>query len=108
MKEQIKEMYGDVRNAIVRNSAVDLSRGCILAVYFDGVTRELYDDGYRKQSEGEWIITNNRNLEIIRECSHCHAKTYYPIALRFNCRLTRYCEDCGAKMKEATNEKAET
>lgn len=56
------------------------------------------------KSEGEWIITNNRNLEIIRECSHCHAKTYYPIALRFNCRLTRYCEDCGAKMKEATDE----
>lgn len=58
MKEQIKEMYGDVRNAIVHNSAVDFSRGCILSVDFDGVTRELYDDGYRKQSE--WISVKDR------------------------------------------------
>lgn len=55
--------------------------------------------GNIKRAEGEWIITNNRNLEIIRECSNCHAKTYYPIELKFNCRKSRYCEDCGAKMK---------
>ena len=59
----------------------------------------LYNAGYRKQSEGEWIITNNRDLEIIRECSNCHSKTYFPYNPIMHCRKPQYCEDCGAKMK---------
>ena len=52
-----------------------------------------------KQSEGEWVITNNRDLEIIRECSNCHSKTYFPFNPILHCRTPKYCEDCGAKMK---------
>ena len=47
---------------------------------------------------GEWIITEEVS-EIIRECSCCHCKTYYPKSMRFNCRESPYCEDCGADMR---------
>jgi hypothetical protein len=57
MKEK-HEMYGDVRAAIIHNSAVDYSQGRLLVIDCDGVTRELYDDGYRKQSE--WISVEDR------------------------------------------------
>lgn len=96
MKEQVEEMAKVIDEYTEPLSARDIHK----ADFSEKFAEHLYNAGYRKQSEGEWIITNNRNLEIIRECSHCHAKTYYPIALRFNCRLTRYCEDCGAKMTE--------
>lgn len=103
MKEQIKEMYGDVRNAIVHNSAVDFSRGCILAVDFDGVTRELYDDGYRKQNEGEWIDKPTGAYGRMQSwCSACGKHSGIG-GIESN-RHKPYCPNCGAKMKGADNE----
>lgn len=55
--------------------------------------------GYRRQSEGEWIITDIKYLEITRECSNCHSKTYFPYNPMMHCRKPQYCEYCGAKMK---------
>ena len=82
------------------------------------VARLLFEEGYRKVERGEWIITNNRDLEIIRECSVCHAKAYYPINpqnlqmykscylktgltidVQMNIRKSPHCEDCGADMR---------
>lgn len=83
----------------------------------------LYKADYRKVERGEWIITNNRDLEIIRECSVCHAKAYYPINpqnlqmykscylktgltidVQMNIRKSPHCEDCGADMRGEGNE----
>lgn len=57
----------------------------------------LYDAGYRKQSEGEWIeeynpakdIYEHRNFAV---CSLCSWKQL---------RETNFCPGCGAKMKGA-------
>lgn len=45
----------------------------------------LYNAGYRKQSEGEWI-----SHEGYDECSLCRTKVTYP---------SNYCSNCGARMK---------
>ena len=49
-------------------------------------------DGYRKQSEGEWIWTENgdEDHEQFWICSVCNEKSYIE---------TKFCSECGAKMK---------
>ena len=51
----------------------------------------LYNAGYRKQSEGEWIKDEKSKFEHRYHCSVCN---FYLIG-----EPTKYCEDCGAKMK---------
>ena len=51
----------------------------------------LYNAGYRKQSEGEWIQDAESNFVHRYHCSVCN---FYLIG-----EPTKYCEDCGAKMK---------
>jgi hypothetical protein len=52
---------------------------------------EAYNAGYRKQSEGEWIKDEESKFEHRYHCSVCN---FYLIG-----EPTKYCEDCGAKMK---------
>lgn len=49
--KQIQEMVKDINEAIRHNSAVDLIRKGLICVNGDGVARELFDEGYCKQSE---------------------------------------------------------
>ena len=52
----------------------------------------LYDAGYRKQSEGEWVWTESgtEDYEQYWLCSCCNNKSYWK---------SKFCEECGAKMK---------
>ncbi len=56
MNKQIEEMYKDIYEAINHNAVIDVIHGGYIGVNTEGLTRELYDDGYRKQSE--WISVN--------------------------------------------------
>lgn len=56
-KQAIEEMAKDIAEAINHNSAVDVIRHGLICINSEGVTRELYDDGYRKQ---EWISVDER------------------------------------------------
>ena len=57
----------------------------------DKIAKDLYNAGYRKQSEGEWIKDEESKFEHRYHCSVCN---FYLIG-----EPTKYCEDCGAKMK---------
>ena len=54
--------------------------------------KNLSKMGYRKQSEGEWIWTENgtEDYEQYWLCSCCNNKSYWK---------SKFCEECGAKMK---------
>lgn len=56
----------------------------------------LYNAGYRKQSEGEWIASNIPQEKYV--CSVCGGACWY-----YDCQgevaKSRYCPNCGAKMK---------
>lgn len=56
-EKQIEEMYEDIYGAITNNSVVDITHGGFIGIDTDGLTKELYDDGYRKQ---EWISVSER------------------------------------------------
>lgn len=49
--KQIEEMYKDVYEAINHNRVIDVTHDCYIDVNTIGLTKELYDDGYRKASE---------------------------------------------------------
>lgn len=53
--------------------------------------KKLFEDGYRKQSVGQWIKDEESKFEHRYHCSVCN---FYLIG-----EPTKYCEDCGAKMK---------
>ena len=56
----------------------------------------LYNAGYRKQSEGEWVKVLNH-----KECSRCgYNAPYKKSRAGYHLRdLSNFCPNCGAKMK---------
>lgn len=57
----------------------------------DRYAEALYTADYRKQSEGEWIEDEQSKFKHRYHCSVCN---FYLIGAP-----TKYCEECGAKMK---------
>ena len=58
---------------------------------WQSLAKAVYKAGYRKQSVGEWIKDEESKFEHRYHCSGCN---FYLIG-----EPTKYCEDCGAKMK---------
>lgn len=56
------------------------------------IAKVLYNAGYRKQSEGEWIWTENGNADYEKYwvCSNCKEHDFVK---------SEFCPYCGAKMK---------
>ena len=67
----------------------------------DNIAEQLYHEGYRRQSEGEWIEHIEKldwcedDVDVYYECSNCgtHDGGKPP-----------YCPNCGAKMKGGKEE----
>lgn len=68
------------------------------------VAELLYDKGYRKQSEGRWVVTgterawNNAEYPIERSCSVCGLRRNIETQEAWN-----FCPNCGAKMLKGEN-----
>ena len=54
----------------------------------------LYNAGYRKQSEGEWIFQEYSMGHYVEKCSLCECEA----------DMSNFCPNCGAKMKGEYNE----
>lgn len=83
-EKRIEECY-DLEE-IIYMSGYGLHRGDCYAI-----ANQIQEQGYRKQSEGEWIKDEESKFEHRYHCSVCN---FYLIGAP-----TKYCEDCGAKMK---------
>lgn len=75
-KKQLKELHHDIFTCFTSISYQDSAV----------VAESLYNKGYTKQKEGEWI--KNDHGDTI--CSCCR--------LPVNCK-SKFCPDCGVKMK---------
>lgn len=79
-KEQINELAADIYSMLRSDN---LSRA---------LASLLYGKGWRKQSEGEWIETDDENGYESYRCSNCECEQV---------AKTIHCSNCGAKMKNA-------
>jgi PHP family Zn ribbon phosphoesterase len=62
--------------------------------YFECMANAIINNGYSKQSEGEWISNKLGGYKYAFYCSECGWVDGYP----FNDRH-KFCPNCGAKMK---------
>ena len=69
-----------------------------------GIAEKLYNAGYRKQSEGEWVQGNDlpKDIKFIPlssglYCSNCLSEAYWDSD--YGHQKFDYCPNCGAKMK---------
>ena len=58
----------------------------------DDIAEQLYAEGYRKQKEGEWIVSGM--FDDFLKCSSCGYQQPWQTAIEY-----KYCPNCGAKMK---------
>ena len=88
--EQIEEMARDICRSRFAEGAI-LCKECNKECLYYQIATALTAKGYRKQSEGEWIKDEESRFVHRYHCSVCN---FYLIG-----EPTKYCEDCGAKMK---------
>ena len=107
MNKQIEEMaFTDVD--ILAN---DINQHCAdLAENYCGDTHcvsclanALYNAGYRKQREGEWVTDTENKISMVTECSVCKHDFWFMKKGQLNIDRMPYCPNCGAKMKNATD-----
>lgn len=95
MKEQIEEMgklcpfYEEGKCNLLEDEAAECNFDCDMCDF----ARTLYNAGYRKQKEGEWIIKGLANPK----CSACNSYN--------RCGdKSDFCPNCGAHMRGGKNE----
>ena len=81
--EQIEEMGNDLKIAHDEQKYLTSDKS------IKAIATTLYNAGYRKQSEGEWITHT-----VYYECSLCHHKF---------CFAYKHCPNCAAKMRGENN-----
>ena len=96
-EKQIEEMALDICKSRLVAEDGDACRKCRQHnnCLYQEIAYGLYNAGYRKQSEGEWID---------KHCSHCGEELLFTrggnaFATTFRQYKTKYCPNCGAKMK---------
>ncbi len=93
-EKQIEEMaehchfYKEGKCLLLEEDTEECDMNCDMCKF----AKTLYNAGFRKQSVGEWIWTENgtEDYEQYWLCSCCNNKSYWK---------SKFCEECGAKMK---------
>lgn len=88
-KEQIEEKHELSESIYMSGHGLDWKDS-------NDIAEQLHNEGYRKQSEAEWVKVRNH-----KECSKCHYRApYKKIKAGYHLQdLTHYCPNCGSKMK---------
>ena len=99
MKEQIEKQAIEEMAKVIKSSLDGLGIGNFnftgdeISTMF---AKALYNAGYRKQSDGEWIEHGEIGaMNTAWECSVCHWKTVSFTEMKHS----KFCPNCGAKMK---------
>lgn len=103
MKKQIEELHELSESIYMSGYALDWEDS-------DDIAEQLYNEGYRKQAEGHWLILEYEFFT----CSECNYDYYNGCSSTRQAkqRLTHgyypnFCPDCGANMTGAEDGKAD-
>ena len=92
MKKQIEEMAKVIKSSLDGLGCGNFNfTGEEISTMF---AKDLYNAGYRKQSEMEWLFDDGMD----RYCSNCGANALTS-CFEYKQICTPYCPFCGAKMK---------
>lgn len=80
-EKQIEEMSSEIREAV---------NGCS-SYWSEVIAEHLFEQGYRKQSEGEWKLGKSGCMYFCDKCGYAA----HPREEEWN-----YCPNCGAKMRK--------
>lgn len=96
-EKQIEEMVKDI-SGVSEFAILGLNNAFIkVRVACETIAERLYNAGYRKQSEGEWVDQYQGKYDNqLYKCSECGETAFHDESRWF---LTHYCPNCGAKMK---------
>lgn len=89
-EKQIEEMFNIIVDGVIdgeNNHGVPTGKTCL------NIAQALYEAGYRKQSEGEWILQQNGK----GVCSKCNRQDNMD-------ELSCFCRYCGASMRRKHHE----
>ena len=92
MKDIEKQAIGEMSSFIMAGNA--LQKPSV------EIAEAIYNEGYRKQSEGEWLTeTGDWIYNVTKKyCSKCGANARYDKNMH-EYILTKFCPNCGAHMK---------
>ena len=95
-EKQIEEIAKVMcRNRTSDGNCITDNDPCGLECVYGYCAERIYSAGYRKQSEGEWILIGNGNGRRIHwKCSVCGFET-----LDASNGDTNFCPNCGADMR---------
>lgn len=85
-------------------SDYNMKKGSIDERYIPYVTevgQAMYDEGYRRQREGEWKRSENCKYDYF--CTACGVKARFNIYGNHD-NLSKFCPNCGARMKGGERE----
>lgn len=85
-KKQIEEMAKDICSKYTICTCNDRNGRCSTPRQH---ARIMYELGYRKQREAEWIYQEYSMGHYVGKCNLCECEA----------DMTRYCPNCGARMK---------
>lgn len=91
MKEQIEEMVKDLDAIYSTDFKGDYESGLM------DIAERLYNAGYRKQSYGEWVVTENGCVITCPKCGE-RLELCYPDGTEV--RYLPHCPWCGKKLEE--------
>jgi hypothetical protein len=92
--KQIEEMAQDICEWYRHGICSFDDKECDLQCTKGSIVEKLVNRGYRKQSEGEWIVKDLKNpMYESKKAPHC-SNCGYMSFIRYD-----YCPNCGAKMK---------
>ncbi len=95
MKEQIEEMAKIICKPTANRGNCEKCGFKKQCSKFDDAT-DLYNAGYRKQKEGEWVFVEEEDfIYCICRCSSCGKEVFFGE----DETLYDFCPNCGAKMK---------
>lgn len=102
-----KQMIEEMAHVICESRMANFADGCRVCSHhesclYQDIACALYRDGYRKQSEREWVAKDNFDGRCsIASCSNCGTEKAFSILVRTEtiAELYPYCQKCGAKMK---------
>lgn len=105
IEKQIEEMARDIFAPKVAIDGIDIAFASVHGAdkpdsHFMRIAQHLYNAGYRKQSEGEWIAKTDY-AGYGYYCSNCNA-VFTGENAEWMAKEHIYCPKCGAKMKGDT------